>query len=203
MSTIEKMNQGFHGARKKLFQSLAVDWLLPMVLVILLRGIFKSDTGALAIAGVIPVVRTIAIWIQRRRIDWIGILGALGFAMALFVTVLFGGSSLPLKLYHPVVTGIIGLAFLISAAVRRPLFIIILRVFKQGDQERFKSASSRKKFTIITAVFGLIFLVDAVIHIVMALTLPTVAFLAMSRVVTLICVMAIVVSGKLIKTRFI
>jgi len=91
--------------------------------------------------------------------------------------------------------------FLISVVMRRPLLITLLRAFKHGDPERFSNPANHRKFTIFTAVFGFVFLVDAVVHIILALTLPTGTYLVMSRVVSLAIILAIVVSGRLIARR--
>jgi hypothetical protein len=64
-----------------------------------------------------------------------------------------------------------------------------------GDPKQYSNAANYRKFTILTALLGSIFLVDAVIHIVMALTLSTVTFFAMSKVVT-VFILAIAVIGR-------
>lgn len=141
------------------------------------------------------------LWAWRRRVDWIGVLGVLGFAGAFAVSALSGGSSLPLKIYRPVLTGTIGLVFLFSVVMKSPLLITLLWAFKHGDPERFSNPANHRKFTIFTAVFGFVFLVDAVVHIILALTLPTGTYLVMSRVVTWAGILVMVVSGKLIVRR--
>lgn len=103
---------------------------------------------------------------------------------------LLGGSSLPFKLFRPALTGIIGLAFLISAVIRKPLILTIIKALKHKVPEGLgNSMPDRgfppKKMTIITAVAGLVLLGDAVTHIIMAISLPTGTFLLMSRVVTI------------------
>lgn len=201
MSIIEERNQHFHQAKKKLVASLVVNLIVPWMLYMLLRRIFANDTTPFAITAAIPAVRTIVLWVWRRRIDLIGVLGVLSFTIAFVASVLFGGSSLPLKLIHPIIFGIIGLTFLISVLLRRPLLITILGVLKHNSQERFSSPTGRKKFTIMTAVFGGVSLVGSAIHIIMALTLPTSIFLVMSHVVSWAIILVLVVSGRLITRR--
>lgn len=201
MDRKEELNQHFNKIGKKLWINLAVNWFVPLVLVILLRSIYHNDTIALAIAGLIPIVRTAVIVVWRRRIDWIGVLGVLGFAGAFTVSTLSGGSSLPLKLYHPVVTGVIGLTFLGSVAIGKPLMVIILQTFTHSGIERLSNLESRKKLTNTTVLVGFVFIIEAVIHIVMALTLSTVTYLFMSRIVTLVGILVLVASRKLIVQR--
>ncbi len=201
MPLTEESNQRLREARRKLGLSLAVNGLIPLMLYTFSRRLFANDATALAISGAVPAVRTMIIWAWRRRVDWIGVLGVLGFAGAFAVSALSSGSSLPLKLYRPVLTGTIGLIFLISVVMRRPLLITLLRAFKYGDPERLSNLANHRKFTIFTAVFGFVFFVDAVVHIILALTLPTGTYLVMSRVVSLAIILAIVVSGRLFVRR--
>jgi hypothetical protein len=149
--------------KQKLGINLAIYWFVPLILVIVLRGTY-GDTMALAIAGSIPVLKTIVMLVWSRRVDWIGVLSVLGFAAAFVISTLMGGSSLVLKLYHPIITGIIGLSLLGSVVIGRPLIIIVLQLMKRGDPERLSNPESRKRFTIITAGLGLVFLVDDIIY---------------------------------------
>jgi hypothetical protein len=144
-----------------------------------------NDANALAISPAIPAMWTIVLWVIRRRVDWIGLLGMFGFAVALAVSVLSGEGSLPLKLYHPAVAGTTGILFLISVLLRKPLLITLLRTFKLGDPQRFNMPLVHKKFTIVTAVFGVVLLIDTVIQVFMALTLSTGTYLIASRAITL------------------
>lgn len=90
------MNQRLNKVRKKLWINLAVNWFIPLVLVILLRSIYSNDAVALAIAGAIPAVRTLTILIWRRRVDWIGVLGVLGLTIGFTVC---GGNKAVLLCY--------------------------------------------------------------------------------------------------------
>lgn len=174
-----------HRLPKKMGLSLITSWLVPWVLYLLVRNFVANDATSLAIVGVIPAVRAITQWVWRRRVDWISAVGALSFAIALVVSILSGGSSLPFKLYHPVLTGTLGLAFLISAAFKKPLLLTLVKTFKQGDIEQFNNPSRHKKITLFTAVIGLVLISDAGIHIIMAINLPTSTFLLLSRIVTI------------------
>lgn len=196
----KERNERISNVRNKMMKNLAISWLIPVVLVIILRKYFASDTVALGIAGVIPVVRTIFVLVWQRKIDWIGIFGIIGFGMALAVSILSGGSSLPLKLYRPIITGIIGLVLLCSVVVRKPLMGIIIKRFAPDGRERFNRPGSLKKFTYITLFLGIIFVLDAAVHIIMALTLSTVEYLSMSRVVT-IAGIAVLVLVRMYFTR--
>ena len=49
--------------------------------------------------------------------------------------------------------------------------IIILETFKQENTERFNKPEIYKKFRIITAAMGLIFICDALLHIILAINI--------------------------------
>lgn len=199
MNSIQKKELNYFpsGIFKKVGVNIFISWLFPCILVIVLSYFSISNTVALAIAGAIPFIRTIIVLILRRKVDWIGVVGALSFVVALIVTLLSGGSSLPLKLYHPVITGTIGLIFIASIAIGKPLLLIILQMLKRGNVEQFKNPEFRKTMTVKTALIGVIFTIDAGIHIIMALTLSTVAYLTMSRIVTIILIIALIATARL------
>ncbi|MDP4144092.1 MAG: VC0807 family protein [Bacillota bacterium] len=180
----KEMNKQLSKIRKKLAINLIINWLVPLVLVMALHSYFKNDAVILAIAGAIPAIRTLVLLIWRRKVDWIGVLGTLGFGAAFTISMLSGGSALPMKLYHPIVTGILGLIFLGSAAVRKPLLIIIMTLLKHKSAEELGKPEVYKKLNMLSILLGFILFIEASIHIVMAFTLSTVTYLYMSRIVT-------------------
>jgi hypothetical protein len=170
-----------------------------VLLVFVLRSFFINDAAALAIAGAIPVIRVIVLLVLRRKLDWIGLVGVFGFAAVFVVSILSGGSSLPLKLYHPVITGIIGLLLLGSALVRRPLILILIRLFNKSSYEQIKNPESLRKYTVITLLIGFVFIVDALVHIYMAFTLSTLSYMSLSRIVTIAGVLVLAAGVRLIR----
>lgn len=201
MDITKLRNQHLHQTKKKLISSLVINLLVPWILYILLHDILRSDTTSLAITASLSAVKSLILWIWRRKTDLIGILGVFGFSAAFIVTIITGGSSLPLKLVHPIIFGSIGLAFIISVLLGKPLMITILRILMPNNQERFNSPLGHKKFTIMTTLFGGISLIGSGIHIILALTLSTSAFLAVSHVVTWLTILALGTSGRLIVPR--
>lgn len=197
----EQMNQHFHGMLKKLIPKLIVNWQVPLLVYMLLSNTFSNDTTALAVAGVIPALWTIVLWLWHRQVNWIGVITILGLSMAIAVSALSGGGSLPLKLYHPMIAGTAGLIFLISVVIRKPLMIVLLKRFKVGDPERFESPAINRKVTIVTAVFGSLLLLDAIIHAIMALTISTGTYLIMSRIVMIAMVAILFFASKWVMRR--
>jgi hypothetical protein len=185
-------------AKKKLIKSLGVNMVVPFVLYMLLSKVFTTETIPLAIASAFPTIRTIVMFIWNRKIDWIGVFVAIGFIIAVIGSLIFGGATLPLKLVHPMIFSIIGIAFIISVLIRRPLLVFIIKFLKRGKDESINSKISDKKFNIMTGVFGGIFLVGSIIHITLAIILPTSVYLVISHFISWGTIAALIVSGKLL-----
>lgn len=196
MTHKEQLNQHYHGMLKNLLPKVIINWLVPLLLYMLLHDTFSSDTADLAVAGVIPAIWTIVLWLLRRQINWIGVITILGLFVAIVVSELSGGGSLPLKLYHPIISGAVGLIFIISVVIRKPLMILLLKKFKVGDPERFSNPEVNRKVTIVTAMFGVVLLLDAMIHVIMALSISTGAYLIMSKIVTIIALVILFFTSK-------
>jgi hypothetical protein len=134
----------------------------------------SNDATALAIAGAIPIAWTLARLAWQRRLDPIGAVSALSFGVALLVSLVLGGNALVLKLHEAPLTGAFGLVCLISVAVRRPLLPAVLRLFGRTNQTTIRQA------TTATLVVGATLLIDALTRVMLAVTLPTSVFLAVS-----------------------
>jgi hypothetical protein len=157
---------------------LGVTVVIPVLAYVLLRPQVGSDAAALAIAGAVPAAWTLARFAWQRRVDPIGVLAVAGFGIALPVAALSGGNSLLLKVRDAPLIGVIGVAFLLSAAVRKPLLPLLLRLLGRDGQ-----APSRR-LTQATVIVGATLIVDAVTRLTLALTLQTSTFLAVNHEVS-------------------
>jgi hypothetical protein len=163
---------------RTLVPSLVASFVIPIAVYFLLRPHVGSDATALAIGGALPAAWTLARLAWRWRLDPIGLIAVLGFGVALLVTVLSGGNALALKLHEAPLTGAFGVVCLVSVAVRRPLLPTVLQLFGRSGQATIRRAAAA------TVVVGATFLTDAVTRVVLAVTLPTSTFLAVSREVS-------------------
>lgn len=154
--------------------------LVPLLLYFLIRPYVRSDTTALAISAAAPAAATVVAAAWRRRVRILSMLAVIGLGTALAATAMTGGSSLPLKLYRPLFTGVVGFALLLSVLVGRPLLIPVLRHLA-GQVPMIQP--TRRTATVTTAIIGVSFLVEAAATVVLALTVSTGAFLIASRVV--------------------
>jgi len=177
---IDQINQRRSDIRKGLILSLIINGILPTIVYVLSRPIVSNDAGALAVAGAIPAIRTITVLIWRRRVDWIGVFALLGFSIALAVSAFSDGGTLILKIHEQLLTGTIGLVLLISVAINKPLLRPLLVALRGND---FKNTNNRR-VVLLTTALGLVLLGDAAIHVILALNVSTVTYLATSRIIT-------------------
>jgi hypothetical protein len=133
-----------------------------------------SDAAALAMAGAFPAAWTIALVLARRRIDRWTALTSAGFALGCVASLLAGGNSLPLKLHEAAVTFVVGVVLLGAVLIRRPL--PLGRILKVPDAGRRLDAT-------LNAMVGGFLVLHALLHLALALTLPTATYLVAGRVV--------------------
>nr|WP_123827114.1 VC0807 family protein [Micromonospora globispora] len=171
--------------------SLVLNGVVPAVMYGLLRSRLHSDVGALAAGAAVPALWSGVLAARRRRVDPVALLALTGLGIALGVSLASGGGTLPLLLWHAMVTGVVGLACLISVLVRRPLLAVVRPLLVRSLRPEHRPADSagplsgaahRRSFMVLTAIIGVGFLAHAVMNVVLAVTLPTSGYLIVSRI---------------------
>jgi hypothetical protein len=120
-----------------------------------------GDVGALIASAVPPIVWSGVEFVRRRRVDALSILIVAGIVFSL-IALLGGGGAKFLQLRENLVTGAIGLVFLISAVVRRPLIFYLARATmlrnnpdEAASFEQMKdSARFKRTMMVMTLVWG-------------------------------------------------
>jgi hypothetical protein len=171
-----------------LLTRLMVNLVAPVLTYVLVRPHVHSDIIALVIGAAIPIVYTAGILVWHRRLDAIGVIAIVCFVFGLLLALVTGGNELAFKLREDIWTGPAGLACLISVAVRRPLFFVVLRLAARrnpGLAERAGDPQVRWMMSVTTAAIGVILLVHALVMVALALTTSTTTFLALSRPLSL------------------
>jgi hypothetical protein len=161
----------------------------PLVVYTVLRSYVKSDAVALAIGGAIPAVWVLVLAVWRRRLDWIALVAVVLFALAIVLSLLSGGSSLPLKIRGAVVTGAFGLACVVSVVAGKPLPLLVVQRRARRDPEAGRLAQRaladpvrRHAITVLTALIGITLLAAAAMRVILAATLSTSTFLSVSSI---------------------
>src|SRR5919205_1145456 len=126
-----EVNQRLHQARRNLILSLVINGLVPVVVYTLVHPLLATDASALAIAGAVPALRTLTLWLWRRRVDYIGVYAIVGFAIACAAAALSGGNGFLLKVHGSLLSGTIGVVCLLSVLIGQPVLLSFLQVFSQ------------------------------------------------------------------------
>jgi len=144
-----------------------------------------GDVGALIASAAPPIVWSGIEFARRRRVDALSILIVAGIAFSL-IALLGGGGAKFLQLRENLVTGAIGLIFLCSAVIRRPLIFYLARATMLRNspdeaasfEEMKDSARFQRTMTVMTLVWGagLVARTAAACALVFSVPIPTIWF---------------------------
>jgi hypothetical protein len=146
-----------------------------------------GDVRALLLSSAPPIVWSLAEFVRKRRVDALSLFVLVGIALSL-VAFIGGGSVRFLQLRENLVTGAIGLIFLVSAAIGKPL---IYQLARAGAARRSTSAAAeleglkdnvyfRRSMTFMTVVWGCGLLAATAVACVLVFTLPIPTYLVVS-----------------------
>jgi hypothetical protein len=129
-----------------------------------------GQAHALMAASLPPILWSVVEFARKRRVDAVSILVIAGIVLSL-LAFLGGGSVRFLQLRENLVTGLIGLLFLGSAAIGRPLIYQLARASKlresRSEADKFEELRKyqhfRRGMTIMTLVWGFGLLAQTVV----------------------------------------
>ena len=133
---------------------------------------------ALLASSAPPILWSLVEFARHRRLDALSLLVVSGIALSL-LAMLGGGGVRFLQLREKLVTGVIGLVFLGSALIGKPLIYQLARATirrkSEGDAQEFEAlqvhAGFRRTMTVMTLVWGLGLLADVAASVVLLLVL--------------------------------
>jgi hypothetical protein len=164
------------------------DIAAPLVAYNLLRSAGMSQVTALVLSGVFPALRVGYGLIRNRRLDVVGALVLGGIAVGTVLGLLTHNARLVL-VEGSVPTAVFGVACLISLAAKQPLIYSMALEFAGRDTARGREMTRlwqfegyRRIFRTITAVWGVGFLVEAGLRVVIVYSTPIGTSLAISKV---------------------
>jgi hypothetical protein len=160
---------------------LAVDAVINILLPYLIYSYESPRIGevhALIASSAPPIVWSLAEFARKRRVDALSLLVLGGIALSLLAFV-GGGSARLLQLREKLVTGAIGLVFLVSVAIGRPLIYHLARAgsLRRASPEAARMEQLRddpmfrRSMNVMTAVWGLGLLADVAISAVLVFTM--------------------------------
>jgi len=156
------------------FRRAALMMVLPVAVYGVATQLVSSPALALGIAGAVPVGYSIVLAVARRRVDPIALVSAIAFSLACVVSLLAGGSSLPLKLHEAAITCSLGLLMLVAVLVGRPLPL--------ADRLRVPGATKAIDRA-LGALIGGFLVLHALLHLALAVYLTTSSYVIVSRLV--------------------
>lgn len=167
-------------------RTLLINGLAPYLIYVAVHA-HASSFAALLCSAVPPMLESLWSVFRRRRLDVMAVLVLGGIALGLGLMTL-GGDARLLLVRESLVTGIIGLVFIGSLALRRPLIYYLARETTAGDDperlarwHRFSELpAARRGIRWITLVWGAGLLVEAAVRVDMAESMAIDHFLAVS-----------------------
>lgn len=171
---------------------LAVNFLMPWLFYRASRP-HVDETHAIMISASAPMIWGLVQFARSRKVDTFSVLSLGGIAVS-FAIFALGGSPKVLLVRESLVTGAVGLLFLASALIGRPLMFELFRGIA-GSMPGEKLARARellesnagapwfrRLMTSMTLVFGIFGIVEMAARIALALALPTERFLLIAPV---------------------
>ncbi|NPT59531.1 VC0807 family protein [Paraburkholderia elongata] len=166
---------------------LAVNFLLPW-LAYRLALPHLGETGALIASAVPPIVWSLIELVRFRRVDALSVMVVAGIVLSVAAMAL-GGSPRMLLLRESLVSGAVGVVFLLSLPMRRPLIFYLARATvareMEGGAARFEAlwrerAALVSAMRFMTLVWGVGLTGETALRAWMALTWPIERFLVVS-----------------------
>jgi len=187
--------------KKQYIFSTIISIIIPLIIYFGLRT-FLTDAYALIASSAIPIVRAIYVLVKRKKADMLSIVSIIGFTVSIVIFRLANGNLFAVKIYHSIITGTIGLVILISVAVRKPILTVLMQKRMKSYTEQHDNQDLLKKMSVYNIMTGLVFLLDALLHIFMASVLSTNEYVVFGKIATIVLVAIILLIATHIKKRY-
>ena len=166
---------------------------LPIAVYFLVRAHVQTDVAGLIIAGCVSVAWIIFQFARQRRVDAVGALVLVGFAIGVVSSTLLGGNAYVLKVRDGFFTALFGVACIVTLYTHeRPALFYVGRYLSAGNDPAKLSAYDRlhdfpvgrRTFRVLSVVWGIGLVVEASARLTLADMVPTGTFLAVSPFIT-------------------
>lgn len=166
-----------------------VNFILPFVIYSYAEGSL-GDVRALLLSSAPPIAWSLIEFARHRRVDALSVLVVAGIVLSLLAMIGGGGPKF-LQLRENLVTGIIALVFLGSAAIGKPLVYQLARASmmrKSADEaQEFAAlqvhAAFRRTMTVMTLVWGLGLLANVAVSVALVFALTIREYLIVGPIV--------------------
>ncbi|MFK9093477.1 VC0807 family protein [Bacillus salipaludis] len=169
--------------------SLVINGAIPVVVYNLLTNYYSSFVSLL-IATLIPLADNLYHIVKYKKADAFGLFMLTGFILSLLAFVL-GGNERLILLRESMVTGLLGMIFIASLFFSKPLIYHFAIKFSAVDaaeqkgkfQKNWEIPYFRTVLRIMTAIWGIALLGEAVVKIILVYELSISTFLAVSQLI--------------------
>lgn len=176
---------------RRLAPQIVLAGVLPLVGYMLLRPHVDSDATALAAVMIFPLLDIVRERRRHGRFEPIGVISLIGIVIGIAGAVAFHGNATLLKVRESLLTGVFGVVCIASLGARRPAMYYMARSFATGgDADKARSFDEMwdlpgvpRRFRVITAIWGVGLLAEAVVRTVLAVSLTTSTFLFVTPIV--------------------
>ncbi len=197
-SSASAQGLGRREAHKSIGRSLAINALCPFLLYRILESHFPANSlMPLLYATIFPVIGLIVSLARKRTVNAIAILVMVGLTLHIVVTLLAPNVGVALVV-RSLDGALIGLAFVISALIGRPILLFVAKQAVAGAGaegaallNRMNAKDGARAFSTITMVWGIALMAMSMVHVVLALKLAPAEFLLVSPVVGVVTIVVL------------
>jgi hypothetical protein len=183
-------SMNLRGTLGSIGRSLVINGLVPLLIYNLVKSRGAPDITALGIAAVVPAIDGLVTVMRQRRVDLISALVLIGIAVSI-VAVLIGGDPRLLLIRESFLTAALGVACFVSFFLPRPLMFYFGRYFATADDPTkaahfnamWQYPYFRQVMQVITLVWGVAYVGEFVLRVVLVYRLTINQVLAISPVV--------------------
>jgi len=183
---------------KQMLPTLVFDVAMPIVVFNVLTHSGMSTLWALVTGGLSPAINNLRVWVKVRRLEPLGII-VMSFLAIGTVTALITASVFVALIKESFLTATFGFICIGSLFAGRPLMFYIIRQFVAGDDpERlewwnglWQYPQFRTAQRLVTAVWGVVYLVEALLRVAFALVLSSQQVVSISPVMAFTVMIAL------------
>ncbi|HTT01409.1 MAG TPA: VC0807 family protein [Steroidobacteraceae bacterium] len=186
------MNQNASASSKPIVLSLAWDIALNASIptacyFVSKRFVSSSEVTALLIATTYPALKSVCDLLRQRELNPVTVTVLAGIVAGLFA-LLLGGNPRMLLIRESIFTGAFGIFCLASLGFQRPLMFYFGRYFIAGKdpagraafEARARNPTSRRGLQLVTGVWGVLYVGEFAIRVILVYTLPAPLVLSIS-----------------------
>lgn len=196
-----------------LLPSIFVNGVLVFVIYELVKSFTSaSDVIALFLSAIPAMIGSIVSIVHQRRIDVLGAFALITIAVSIALTFVSGDARL-FQIRESFLTVLFGIVCLISLLFPKPLWFYIIRYFSTSNNPQQEAAFNaawqypqfRAYIRNVTILWGIVYVVEFLIRIVMVYTMPISQFLIISPFIfygiTIVTIWITIRSGTRLRKR--